>query len=185
MKGEPAIKLAYEMVCDQAFAEEISGSRVKVGRVVGNKRITKPNWLIQAAAGGETYIPAVDKNGDLRVDYLLLSRIRNFLDPDAFRRGRFIVSWAGCHGAATMAAGLFLRRDKVRRDLWRKIRAFPEFQVLVRVPKISLSSWGFEPADVEIVDFCPLDIHAKDYEIAMDRLEARRERAKLPFGPQE
>jgi hypothetical protein len=125
---------------------------------------SRPNWSLRS--DGESFEPRVE-NGQLKEDYLLLTRVRNFFDPDAFKNRRVVISLAGCHGLGTRAAPLLLE-ELARLHGW-QVTAFDDFQVKVAVRMVR-----GEPELVPgTLEFIPLTISNKDYADAMDRFRAQ------------
>jgi hypothetical protein len=128
------VDLPYRMLLD---LEHVPGTAI-ARRYVENRGVTiRPNWRIESDVG--TFIPELDDDGWLRTDYLLITRLRNFLTPDGFARGHTVVSIAGTHGVGTRALGLLLNDNMLLREIGSvtRERDCPSFQALFRVSDIS------------------------------------------------
>jgi len=77
--------------------------------VPGKGIVERPNWRIEGSAGRSGGIPQTDSQGMLQTDYLLITRIRNFVSDAARDSGQFILSIGGAHGTATRAIACLLR----------------------------------------------------------------------------
>lgn len=79
--------------------------------------------------GGQTYRAERDGQGSLTLDYGLITRARNPLNPD-----RSVLYVGGLHTFGLAGSGVFLRPESLRRHLKRlnSLRD-PEFQVLLKV----------------------------------------------------
>lgn len=119
--------LSHERVPERAVARRY---------VEGTGQVERPNWRIET--DHETHIPEVDNGGWLRTDYLLVTRLRNFLTAEGFAQGHSVVSIAGTHGVGTQALGLLLRSDPILRLIASTTRGHPSpsFQALLRVTDI-------------------------------------------------
>jgi hypothetical protein len=107
--------------------------------VRGKGLVSRPNWPIIDNSGAEpkSLYPAVTNDGFLNSDFLLITRVPNFLTSQAQQSGRFIVSIAGVHGVGTRAVGLVLRNPKVLAEIAAQIGQNAEaFQVLLEARSI-------------------------------------------------
>lgn len=98
--------------------------------------VERPNWRI---AGPErSHVPRVDEDGVLLEDYLLVTKLRNYLSPVALDDGRAVISFGGTHGTGTRALGLIFRDRDVLGELVDQLRSRPAaFQMLFRVGDIA------------------------------------------------
>jgi len=119
--------LSHEQVPERAVARRY---------IEGSGQVDRPNWRIET--DGQTHIPEVDNDGWLRTDYLLVTRLRNFLTAEGFAQGHSVTSIAGTHGVGTHALGLLLRDNAALRSIAETTRGHPSpsFQALLRVIEI-------------------------------------------------
>lgn len=131
LHGRP-IELPFVWQLDQ---EKVCGAKAtRYVRDIG--LITRPNWHI-VGQNRQQFIPEVDENGLLASDYLLITRIRNYLTPAACDMGRFIVSIGGAHGTATRAIGLLLRNRDCLTQVAQRIGVDAHsFQLIFRVDQM-------------------------------------------------
>jgi hypothetical protein len=155
---------------DLAYAWELDPGRVgdgRVGRHVSGKGIVeRPLWQINdlRGNGSERLVPEADADGLLSEDYLLVTRVRNFLSENARARGQFLVSFGGAHGTGTRAVELLLRDKRVLRTVLERLKekqmqtsgrlaGLPKaYQLLFRVSRISHGAKGSIPRALELVD---------------------------------
>ncbi|MGW5011595.1 hypothetical protein ACWEOR_05695 [Micromonospora chalcea] len=107
--------------------------------VPGMGRARRPNWPIidQSRGSPRPIFPVVANTGLLHTDFLLITKVPNFLTSVGYECGRSIVSVAGTHGTGTRSIELMLRD----RTLLGQIRAgIPDdaqaFQVLLEATDI-------------------------------------------------
>ena len=127
------LDLPYRMVLDSnAITDGATASRFVPGRGL----VTRPNWRIESDT--ELHIPTVRSDGLLETDFLLVTRVRNFLSAQAFDQGRFLMSLAGAHGTGTRAVELLLHDRTVLAAIGAATRDLPDisFQALFRVSGI-------------------------------------------------
>jgi hypothetical protein len=135
---------------------------------IGGELVDRPNWNVADAGGSALDAPATNDNGVLVSDWLLVTRLRNFLNQDAFTRGDFILSVAGAHGLGTMAAGMLVRDASMCREIDSRLRhGQAEFQVLVKV-----AADGAQPTEIELVDVQSFEHSEADYVAARAFAEA-------------
>ncbi|ARP68902.1 hypothetical protein LK07_02935 [Streptomyces pluripotens] len=129
----PPLDLPFRLILDRSQIPE----RALARRFVEDRGATaRPNWRIESES--RAFIPELGEDGWLRTDYLLVTRLRNFLTADGFAQGHSLVSVAGTHGVGTRALSLLLRD----RALLKEIAAVtgrhenPSFQALFRISDI-------------------------------------------------
>jgi hypothetical protein len=105
-------------------------------RYVDGRAVTRRNWRVETDQA--IYIPELGEDGWLRTDYMLITRLRNFLTADGFAQGHSIVSIGGTHGTGTRGLELLLGDDAILRAIGEvtRDRDCPSFQVLLRVSHI-------------------------------------------------
>jgi hypothetical protein len=107
--------------------------------VPGRGITTRPNWPIIDNLGGrpKKLFPALTHDDFLNTDYLLITRVPNFLTSRAQESGRSIVSIAGTHGTATRSVGLLLSNRKLLAEISGRLSPRAEaFQVLIEARNI-------------------------------------------------
>jgi hypothetical protein len=105
----------------------------------GGRLVTRPNWPIVDNSGfrPKMLYPAVTNEGLLNSDFLLITRIPNFLTSEAQQSGRSIVSIAGTHGIGTRAVGLVLKNRSILTEISAKIpQGTQAFQVVIEARSI-------------------------------------------------
>lgn len=113
--------------------------------VPGRGLVTRPNWPIVDNTGARAKLlwPTLSNDGYLTSDFLLITRVPNFLTIEAQQSGRSIVSVAGTHGVGTRAVGVLLRDRTVLREIARKVPPGTEaFQILVEACSIVHNTRG-------------------------------------------
>lgn len=143
------------------WQEDISKIGSDCLRYQPNGRVTlRPNWSIVHTRGARerTLYPRLRNDGFLETDYLLVSRLPNFLTNRALSEGRTIVSVGGTHGIGTRAVSFvtqsedFLTRISrygTSRSLW--FQALFEARSIVHNPNL-----GSRAKSLALVDFVPL-----------------------------
>ncbi|CCF82295.1 hypothetical protein [Nitrolancea hollandica] len=130
--GAAPIELPFRWVLSKNRIDERAQAR---RYVAGKGLVARPNWRIEA--DNQMFVPAVDSEGLLSVDYLLVTRVRNYLSPQALDEGKFLVSLGGTHGTATRAIELLLRDRDVLRQIGRHLPSHPAaYQLLLAVGKM-------------------------------------------------
>ena len=129
----PPVDLPFKWMLDkEAIDPRASARRIVVGKGI----VSRPNW--QIAGPGALYIPETDSDGFLATDYLLITRMRNFLSPTALDEGKYLVSLGGTHGTGTRAIERLVRDQGVLAQIGRALHKSPaSFQVLIRVMKMN------------------------------------------------
>jgi hypothetical protein len=128
-RNSPAIDLPFNWVLSKKEVDE----HANIKRYVPGKGIVeRPNWRIEG--NKKLYIPSVDMSGLLSEDYLLVTRVRNYLSAEALDAGKYIISFGGAHGTATRAVELLLRDKASLMKVAETLGNFPAaFQMLFRV----------------------------------------------------
>lgn len=106
--------------------------------VRGHGWIERPNWSIRGLSEWTPYVR--NRDGVLEVDYLLVTRIKNFLTPESLDSGKFIVSVAGTHGTGTRAVELLLSDSAILtavREELKKLGWPPWYQLVFEVSKFT------------------------------------------------
>jgi hypothetical protein len=85
----------------------------------------EPNWGVIAPDGRRHY-PMIGHDDFLRTDYLLLTKLPNFLVDATFGSGNSIVNVAGAHGIGTRGIELLLSRRNVLRKTAERLGIDPE-----------------------------------------------------------
>jgi hypothetical protein len=131
---------------------EIADSAVARRLVAGRGLVERPNWRI--AGPDRLYVPRVDENGLLLEDYLLVTKVRNYLSHSAIDEGHFIVSFGGSHGTGTRALELLFKDRQVLSSIADRLRQRPAaFQMLLRVSDIKHDrTVGSYARKIELVD---------------------------------
>lgn len=117
--------------------EETDASSTHV--VAGVGWVSRPNWPItrMTAVGPHQLPPAVDHDGRLESDWLLITVMPNFLTLEGLQSRRKIFSIAGTHGVGTRAIGNLLSDSKALRLIDESLTARPEaYQVVIEADKI-------------------------------------------------
>ena len=121
----------------------------------------RPNWPVVSNVGARerTLYPEVDQTGTLISDYLLITRIPNYLSSDGLQLGSVFVSIAGTHGAGTKAIELLVNDRKTLSTLSRRIPlGCDSFQILCRALDLRVDAIGrtraskIEVLDVQLID---------------------------------
>ena len=105
----------------------------------GGATTSRPNWpIIDSRNYRERSIyPETHNDGFLRTDYLLVTKIPNFLTPGSLA-GKTIISFGGTHGVATRATSLLLNSPGLMKRLvddYHDGRS-PHFQALFKATSI-------------------------------------------------
>jgi hypothetical protein len=146
----PPVDLPFKQVLDRSrISEDAEAKRF----VLGYGLTRRPNWRIESSS--RPYVPQLDNDGWLMTDYLLVTRMRNFLSDRAFDSGQFIVSIGGTHGLGTRAVELLLDDDSLLRQLYVTTKGDPEvsYQALYRIAGIQHNQRkGSRGRKIELVD---------------------------------
>lgn len=131
--SDAPLDLPFRWIVSKAEVDERAVAR---RYVAGRGLVERPNWRI--AGPGGLYVPRVDENGLLQEDYLLVTKVRNYLSGGSVDAGSYIVSFGGAHGTGTRALSLLYRDRGILRKLSDQLRTKPaSFQFLLRVGNIS------------------------------------------------
>jgi hypothetical protein len=131
--NDAPVDLPFRMVLDH---DRIPDRALARRYVEGCGAVARRNWRIESDHA--VYIPELGEDGWLETDYLLLTRLRNFLSAEGFARGHSILTVGGAHGTATRALGLLFRENTVLRAVADVTRSTdgPSFQALFKVSGI-------------------------------------------------
>ena len=149
------LDLPYRWSVDHS---EVEGQRAK-RFIPGHGLVARPAWQLLSYRGGRNlYRPEIDVDGLITTDYLLVSRLRNYLTEDALEQGRFILSIGGAHGTATRAIDVLLRDTGTLAQVADLLRHSPHtFQLLIEVGAIKHDpKRGSRATRVRLVDAVPL-----------------------------
>lgn len=125
----------------------------------------EPNWGI-TGPNNKIYFPTLDHEGFLVTDYLLLTKLPNFLSDPSMGDERIIVNFGGAHGIAQRAAELLLASRPVIRKVSEVLAIDVErastwpvaYQALFRVGDITHSkSRGSRAKGIVLVDAIRID----------------------------
>lgn len=136
----------------------------------------RPNWGVVSMRQGfpQTLYPDLANDHFLVTDYLLITRLPNFLaEPD---RGSALISLGGTHGVGTRSVELMAGDKRLIADLAHRVGTGKSkfFQVLLEASAIRHSpTHGSEAKRLRIVDFVPLQI-SDDQAAAARRTVASR-----------
>lgn len=101
----------FRMVLDLGAINGATADRY----VPGKGRVTRPNWRI--VSDTDSFTPVARNGGLLETDYLLVTRMPNFLSDKARNEGHGIVTVGGTHGTGTTGVELLMNDRAVIRDL--------------------------------------------------------------------
>ena len=102
----------------------------------GGAIAVRPNWPLVSCEQEFREYPML-RNGWLDEDYLIITRVPNFVSDRARQAGRAILSIAGLHGIATRSIGLVLANEALVEELVDFVSRNPWFQAVVKVTSIS------------------------------------------------
>jgi hypothetical protein len=126
------LDLPYRWVISK---NDVADSAVARRFVTGRGLVERPNWRISTP--DRIYVPKVDEYGLLLDDYLLVTKVRNYLSRDATDGGFSIISFGGTHGTGTRALELLFKDHRVLADIADRLQQRPAaFQALFRVSDI-------------------------------------------------
>jgi hypothetical protein len=139
----------------------------------GGAIAVRPNWPLVATSPEFREYPKL-RNGWLDEDYLVITRVPNFVSDRARQAGRAILSIAGLHGIATRSIGLALADEAIVQDLLDLVSRHPWFQVVIKVTAISHgdTNTGSLPTRVELYRTCALDLSEQVLESASKKFAA-------------
>jgi hypothetical protein len=96
---------------DLPFRWELSrnsiGQNSTVLSSVRGRVLERPNWYVKGPGNNEVFIPESRNDRYLVRDYLLITRVPNYMTSEGFESGRYILSLGGTHGIGTRAVELF------------------------------------------------------------------------------
>ncbi len=145
----PPVDLPFRHV----LSRNVIDTRAQALRYVAGKgRVSRANWQIESDS--EMFVPGVRTvDRFLDFDYLLISRLRNFLSREALDEGKYIVSIAGCHGTGTRAIEVLLSDTSTLARIGQLLSKQPAaYQVLLKVGDIHHSARrGSRARQVELV----------------------------------
>lgn len=181
---------------DFPYAWELDPEKVgdgRVGRLVkGKGLVERPPWQIKGRS--TRLVPETDSEGLISEDYLLITRMRNFLSPDAEGEGKFLVSFGGAHGTGTRAVGLLLSDKRLMQRVLEELKrshmsssgqlgGVPKaYQLLFRVSRIKHRRSESVPGALELVDAVSLPDDETTWDLARRRVTSRLE-ASTPLPP--
>lgn len=155
--------------------------------VEGRGKVSRPNWPIidQRNSTHRSIFPAVDNDGFLASDLLLITKLPNFLSADALERGRSIVSIAGSHGTATRSVDIFLRDEVALRTVAQRLPADAQaFQVLLEAGDMIHQQAGSRARAVRVLDVQDLTRGDSEWISATKRVKLNykewRHQSRLP-----
>lgn len=155
--GDPDSLALDQVPLDLPFRWVISKNQVAdsaVARrfVAGRGLVERPNWRISGPK--RIYVPRVDEHGLLLDDYLLVTKVRNYLSPGAIDEGHFILSFGGSHGTGTRALELLFKDQGILTSIAGRLERRPAaFQMLFRVSDIKHDHIaGSHARKIELVD---------------------------------
>lgn len=118
--GQAPIDLPFRWVISKNQVDELAIAR---RFVAGRGMVERPNWRIEGPRG--IYVPRVDENGMLLDDYLLVTKLRNYLSRSALEEGRSVISFGGSHGTGTRAIELIFRDKGIMGEIATQLRSKP------------------------------------------------------------
>lgn len=127
----------------------------------------RPNWpLVKMCPKKITLYPRLA--GDfLLEDFLIITKVPNFLTEEAWQRGRAILSVAGLHSTGTRAAALALEDERLLEDLVARVAGLPPgsrwLQIVVAITEIDhFHERGSMPVRATVHDVVSLDLSDED-----------------------
>lgn len=121
--------------------------------VAGRGEVVRPNWpIIDQRGQTRTLYPRVRNDGFLDSDFLLITKVPNFLTRTGYESGRSLVFIAGAHGTGTRAMGLLLHNRPVLAEVGRVLpQTAQAYQLLFDIGNIIHdSSYGSRAASVTL-----------------------------------
>ncbi|GAA3912547.1 hypothetical protein [Actinoplanes auranticolor] len=133
VQANSPVDLPYRMVLNYSDVPEGALAR---RYVPGRGEVARRNWRIITET--EMFVPETGTGGWLRTDYLLVTRLRNFLTAEGLAQGHSLLSLSGTHGTGTRAVELLMRDRRILRELaaLTEGRSFASFQALFKVSDI-------------------------------------------------
>jgi hypothetical protein len=168
--SQPPVDLPYFWQLDKG---EIRGQALRYVRGVGV--VSRPNWHIvsQRLGNPALYIPEVNAEGFPATDFLLVTRLRNFLTSAATDQGRYIVSVGGAHGTATRTIGLLLNDRAALTKIADSLKGRPQsYQLLLRVSGMRHDmNKGTQATTIELIDAVALPDERRIWQAASQTIE--------------
>lgn len=182
---------SHDRPLDFAYAWNLDPESVgegEVGRYVPGKGVVRrPPWQISSfkSQGPTSFVPETDSEGMITEDYLLITRMRNFLSPVAQAQGRFLVSFGGAHGTGTRAVACLFNDKRLLREVLETLKAkhreasgqyagIPKaYQLLFRVSGIKHTKAGSIPHRLELADAVILGDDDSKWDLARRRVAPR------------
>lgn len=192
-EGEPVARLAFgyrrtstgelEYVGDTLelpFRWEEDRRKVEVDYaryVAGRGLVWRPNWPIIDHTGSEPRARRVqlDNNGFSTNDWLVLTRLPNFLSREGLHGGRAIISVAGAHGTATRAFENLLHDRTALQRIGSAVGADDDgFQALIEVSDIVHDPQrGSYARKIAVRDVVPIRRSQAAWDAALHTVEGR------------
>jgi hypothetical protein len=146
---QPPVDLPFRWVISKNQVDELAIAR---RFVAGRGMVERPNWRIEGPHS--IYVPRVDEDGILLEDYLLVTKLRNFISGSALDEGHSVISLGGTHGTGTRALELIFRDKTILGEIAAQLRSRPAaFQMLFRVGDIDHNrSTGSRARRLELVE---------------------------------
>ncbi len=138
--SRPPIELPFHWQLDP---REIPAEAVARRFVRGREWTDRPNWYVieSTTTGDVPHVPYVGNlDARLESDFLLVTRVRNFLTREALHRGHYILSFGGAHGTGTRALELLLKEPAILGRVAEQLRSMGHphaFQLLFEVTRLS------------------------------------------------
>jgi excisionase family DNA binding protein len=124
------LPIAYDI----GISLDINGS-TPVRRFVAGKQRDKPNTTVRVE-NDLLPPPKLDRNGWLRSDYLLVTRMPNILNRNAFINGSEVLIVGGAHGVGTEAIDLLTSNINLLEQIMEQLGEASYYQILVPVIEI-------------------------------------------------
>jgi hypothetical protein len=129
----PVLDLPYFWMLDKGSIDPKS----QAGRFVpGKGLVRRDNWRIERRVGDKRlFVPGTDRDDyDLLLnDFLLVTRIRNYLSPGALDSGKMITIIGGAHGVGTKSISLLLNDREALAELANKVSEHQPYQAIFSV----------------------------------------------------
>jgi hypothetical protein len=148
--------------------------------VPGKGVSARPNWALNGPTSRA--IPRLDSEGFVVEDYLLITKLRNFLGEHDVEGGRFVVSVGGTHGIGTRGVELLIRDSNLLTHVSDLVGAFesPCYQALFQVSNIQHSARrGSSGRSIQLVDVREVDDNKEAWESARGTFLENLERLGL------
>lgn len=131
-KKNPTIQIPFEYVMHKDL---VDFSLAPARRFVAGEEKTMPNWRIRE--NGKFFPPPkLDERGWISTDYLLITRLPNFLTRKAFLSGSQVLVIGGTHGVGTYAIKNLISQSKMLKEIRRRIHGKPYYQILLPIESI-------------------------------------------------